>query len=115
MRDKCKVTRETRGAFNESTGEHAVTVTEVYVGKCRLKHPRMTAKDVEAGSQLLAVSSLEVQVPVSAAGFRAGDVVEMTSTPDRTAQAGRKFTVLAPFDGTQTTSLRYRIEAADER
>ncbi len=115
MRDTCKVTRATVGTLNEATGKRPTTVSTVYTGKGRLKHPRVIAKDAEAGSQLLAMSSLEIQVPVSAAGFEAGDVVEMTSCPDRPAQVGRRFRVVAPFDGTQTTSLRYRVEVDDGR
>lgn len=116
MRDTCKVTRTVKGStFNEATGSYDSTTATVYEGKCRLKHPRMAAKDVEAGSQLLVATMLEIQVPVAADSFRAGDVVTITGSPDRPAQAGRLFTVVASFDGTQTTSLRYRIEAADGR
>lgn len=116
MRDSCKVTRTVKGStFNEATGSYPSTTTTVYEGKCRLKHPRMAAKDVEAGSQLLVMSALELQVPVAADSFHAGDAVEITGAPDRPAQAGRLFTIAAPFDGTQTTSLRYRVEAADGR
>lgn len=115
MRDEVKVTRTVIGVINESTGNPSTTTTSIYQGKGRLKHPRASAKDIEAGAQLLAISALEVQVPVSTAGFTSGDIVEITKSPDRPAQIGRKFKILAPFDGTQTTSLRYRIEATDER
>lgn len=115
MTDTCKVTRVIRGAMNDATGKHAVTVTEVYSGPCRVKHPTTVAKDVEAGSQLLAVGSLEVHVPVGTAVFAADDLVEITGSVSRADQVGRKFTVLSPFDGTQTTALRYRVETSDGR
>lgn len=116
MRDICKVVRETRsGTLNEATGVFPITSTTVYEGKSRLKHPRVIAKEADAGSQLITLSSLEIQVPVATAGFEPGDIVEMTTCPDRPAQVGRRFKVIAPFDGTQTTSLRYRVEAVDVR
>jgi hypothetical protein len=101
--------------LNEATGEHAKTVTTVYSGPCRVKHPTTGAKDVEAGSQLLALGSLEVHVPVGTAVFAADDVVEITASLSRSDQVGRMFIVSAPFDGSQTTALRYRVEAADGR
>ncbi len=115
MLDTCKVTRVTRGAFNEATGKHSVTTTDVYTGPCRVKHPTTAAKPADAGSQLVVVSGLELHLPLTGSGVRAGDVVEITASQTRAEEVGRKFTVVAPFDGTQTTALRFRVEVADGR
>ncbi|UOQ60382.1 DUF6093 family protein [Leucobacter rhizosphaerae] len=122
MRDRCRVTRISKGtALDEDTGKYPNVSTVIYEGaggaggKARLKHPRMAAKEVDAGSQLLVSTSLELQVPVASEDFAAGDVVEMTACPDRPNQVGRKFKVIGPFDGSQTTALRYRVEAFDGR
>lgn len=115
MTDTCKVVRAVQGAFNESTGKRQVTLTEVYSGPCRVKHPTTAAKPAEAGSQLLVMSALEVHLPVTATGVRAEDVVEITASATRAEQAGRRFKIVAPFDGSQTTALRFRVEVADGR
>ena len=115
MTDTCTVTRPGTPVFNESTGEYTSTPVSVYSGVCRVKHPTGVARDVDAGSQLLAVSQLELHLPVSAVGVRADDAVSITGSVTRGEQVGRKFTIVAPFDGSQTTALRFRIEAADGR
>ena len=115
MTDTCKVVRPVPGVLNEATGKRAVTYTEVYAGPCRVKHPTTAAKPADAGSQLLVMSALEVHLPVTATGVRAEDVVEITASPTRAEQAGRRFKIVAPFDGSQTTALRFRVEVADGR
>lgn len=116
MRDRCRVFRLVKGSvLDEATGEYPTGEQTIYEGKARLKSPRMTAREVDAGSQLQVVTSTELQVPVDAEDLVAGSVVEMTACPDRPKQVGRRFKVVGPFDGTQTTKLRYRVEAADGR
>lgn len=115
MTDTCTITRAGSPTWDESKGEYTSTPVQVYSGPCRIKHPTTTAKDVDAGSQLLAVSQLELHVPVTASGVMADDLVTITGSETRAEQSGRKFTIIAPFDGSQTTALRFRIEAADGR
>lgn len=115
MTDTCTITRAGAKVLNESTGEYTSTTVSVFSGPCRVKHPTGVARDVDAGSQLLAVTQLELHLPVSAVGVRADDVVSITGSVTRTEQVGRKFTIVAPFDGSQSTALRFRIEAADGR
>lgn len=115
MTDSCAVTRPGPKVWNEATGEYTSTVVSVYSGKCRVKSPSMAGRDVDAGSRLVVVSQTEVHLPLSAVGVRADDLVTITGSETRAEQSGRKFTVTAPFDGSQSTALRFRIEAADER
>ena len=115
MTDTCTITRAGPPTWDESKGEYTSTPVQVYSGPCRIKHPTTTAKDVDSGSQLLAVSSLEVHLPMTAEAVRVGDVVEITASETRAAMAGRRFTVAAPFDGSQTTALRFRVEVGDGR
>lgn len=116
MRDTAKVMRIADSTvLDEETGNYVPVVTEVYLGKSRLKHPRTLAKQVDAGSQLLVESNLELQVPVDTDDFESGDVVEITACPDRPKQVGRKFKIVGPFDGSQTTALRYRVVVFDGR
>lgn len=115
MRDVCTVKRDGVRTFNDTTGHWTNSPTSVYSGACRVKSPRSVSSQGDAGSQLMVVTSTEVQFPVTAADLVAGDVVEITASPDRPSQVGRKFKIIAPFDGTQSTSLRYRVEVADGR
>lgn len=115
MSDTCTVTRAGSPVFNETTGQYTSTTVSVYSGACRVKQAASVARDVDAGSQLLAVTQLELHLPLSAVGVRAGDLVTITGSETRAEQSGRKFSVVAPFDGSQTTALRFRIETADER
>lgn len=115
MTDTCTVTRAGTKTWDEAAGQYTSTTVQVYSGRCRIKHPSTVSRDVEAGSQLLTVGQLEVHVPVGTAVFAPDDVVTVSSSSTRADQVGRVFTVVAPFDGSQTTALRYRVEAADGR
>ena len=115
MTDTCTISRPGPETFNETTGEYTSTMVSVFSGPCRVKHPTAAARDVDAGSQLLAISQLELHLPVSAVGVRADDAVSITGSVTRAEQVGRKFTIVAPFDGSQSTALRFRIESADSR
>ena len=115
MTDTCTVTRAGERVWDEESGSWSAPVTEVFSGPCRVKHPVSSARDVDAGSQLAAVSSLEVHLPVSATGVQSGDVLTVTGSATRAEVVGRVFTISAPFDGSQTTALRFRVEVADGR
>lgn len=115
MTDQCRVTRPGPKVWDEAAGEWVQVPVQVFAGSCRVKHPTVAARAAEAGSQLLVVSSIEVHLPVAAVNVRAGDTVELTGSDTRPEESGRRFTVIAPFDGTQTTALRFRVEVADGR
>lgn len=116
MTDSCKVFRLVKATVpDEETGNYPVTEEVAYSGACRVKHPSTAGKDADAGSQLIVVSQVEVHLPVDAVGVLPGDTVEITASPTRPDQVGRRFTIDGPFDGSQTTALRYRIEVADGR
>lgn len=120
MRDRCTVTRERKSdVFDEETGTYPVVQDVVYgeagKGRARLKNPRTVARPHESASHLTVSTQLEIQVPVDSEDFEPGDILEMTACPDRPRQVGRKFRVIGPFDGTQTTALRYRVEVHDAR
>lgn len=116
MRDACKATVLVKSeVLDEDTGEYPMVPRTIYEGKARLKHPRSMAQAKDAGSQLVVMTSMEIQIPVDSDDLPAGCVVEITRCPDRPRQVGREFSVVGPFDGSQTTALRYRIEVSDER
>lgn len=116
MTDSCKVFRLVEASVpDEGSGTYPVTEVVAYVGKCRVKHPTTGGKGVDAGSQLVVVSQVEVHLPLRAAGVLPADTVEITGCLTRPDQVGRRFTIDAPFDGSQTTALRFRVVIADGR
>lgn len=116
MSDSCKVFRLIKSSvIDEDTGTYPTVEQVAYSGQCRVKHPSTAAKDANSGSQLVVISQSEIHLPLSAVGVLPADLVEITACPTRPDQVGRLFTIAAPFDGSQTTALRYRVEVADAR
>lgn len=115
MTDACTVTRAGPPVWNEDTGENEASVVVVYSGPCRVKHPTTMGRDADAGSHLVVVSQTEVHLPLGAVGVLAKDTLKVTGSATRPDQVGRLFTISAPFDGSQTTALRFRVEVADGR
>lgn len=115
MTDSCTVARDGVAVWDEAAGEDVATPVVVFSGPCRVKSPTTAARGVEAGSQLLVMSELEVHLPFAAEGVTVGDVVTITGSVTRPGMVGRRFRVVAPFDGSQTTALRFRVEVADGR
>lgn len=115
MDDLIKTIRSGEKSWDEANGEWVATEVVIYEGKARVKRPNDLSVDAEAGSQLIAVGRLQVHVPVGSLAFAANDLIEVTACPSRADQVGRRYVVAAPFDGSQTTAIRYRVEVADGR
>lgn len=113
MLDMVDVSREGGEVWDEDMGQYVPGLVSVYSGKARIKHAGIIGRDVEAGSHLLTVGQVEVHVPVGAALFSPGDRVRVTVSPTRPDQVGRDLYVVGPFDGSQTTSVRYRVESVN--
>ncbi len=115
MNDRIKTTRAGDKVWDEENGEWVTSEVVIYEGKARIKRPNDLSTDAEAGSQLIAVGRLQVHVPVGSSPFAPDDLIEVTACVTRQDQVGRKFSVVAPFDGSQLTAVRYRVEVADGR
>ena len=115
MTDTISVTRPGEKTWDEGAGEYVSTPVDVYSGAARVRHDSGRPGDVEAGSQLLTLGSLEVHVPVGSASLQPDDQIMVTACPTRPDQVGRVFIVIAPFDGSQTTAVRYKVEVFDGR
>lgn len=114
MTDTCSITRAGAKVLDEATGTHTQAPVSVYSGACRIKSGSGVSQ-ADAGSELVVVSQVELHLPVDAVGALPGDMVEVTGSVTRSEQVGRVFRVVAAFDGSQTTALRYRVEVADGR
>ena len=115
MDDRIKTKRAGEKVWDESSGEWVTSEVVIFEGKARIKRPNDLSTDAEAGSQLIAIGRLQVHVPVGSTPFAPDDVIEVTACATRPDQVGRKFVVVAPFDGSQLTAVRYRVEVADGR
>lgn len=115
MDDLIKVTRGVEKVWDEDSGQWETTEAVVYEGKARVKRPNDMSIDAEAGSQLITVGRPQVHVPVGSPVFAPNDQIEIMACLSRPDQVGRKFVVAAPFDGSQTTAVRYRVEVTDGR
>lgn len=115
MTDSCVVTRKTSGTWDEDAGDYVDADIEIYSGVCRIAFTASTPANINAGSALQSLGQLEIHVPVNAEIFAPDDVVTISQSGTRPDQVGRKFFIVAPFDGSQTTALRYKVEASDAR
>lgn len=115
MDDRIKATRVGEKVWDEDNGDWVTSEVVIYEGKARIKRPNDLSTDAESGSQLIAVGRLQVHVPVGSSPFGPDDLIEVTACPTRADQVGRQFYVVAPFDGSQLTAVRYRVEVADGR
>lgn len=65
------------------TGEYPKTYTVIYEGKCRLVLRSNVVRDVDSGSQLMAVQEPRLDVPVAGTGgVLPDDLFEMLSSVD---------------------------------
>ncbi|TYP82070.1 DUF6093 family protein [Blastococcus xanthinilyticus] len=116
MTSTCTITRAGtgQGTWNEATGTYddPPRVT-IYSGICKVQDSGRSTTDAEAGEVLVAVSSLELHLPVTGASgaVRRDDVAHMDSNPNDPALVGWEFIVRAPHAGTAKTARRLPIEA----
>jgi len=116
MLDTCTIRRDAGTTWDENAGRETKNSMEIYGnGKCRIKAPSLAAQDIDAGSQLQVLSALELHLPLSAEDVRVGDIAEIIGSTTRVGQVGRFYRIAAPFDGSQTTALRFHVEVTDVR
>ena len=100
MDDLIRTTRAGTKVWDEDSGAWVTAEVVVYEGKARIKRSNELSSDV---------------VPVGSPAFAPNDLIEIAACTSRPDQVGRVFVVSAPFDGSQTTAVRYRVEVADGR
>ena len=109
MVDSCTIRRVTGTVTDPDTGQIAPTYATVYTGKCRVQQRGPSARSVEAGEAHLLMQRLEVHVPVSAEGIRAGDEVTVTVSGDPDL-VGRVFVVRELAVKSLATARRLGVE-----
>lgn len=117
MLSSCTITRAGDGerAWNEDTGTYTdPPPATVYSGRCKVQDSGRAVSEAEGGELQVAVSSLELHLPVEAEGsgaVRRGDIAKIDSNPDDPALVGRQFVVQAAHAATAKTARRLPVEA----
>jgi Family of unknown function (DUF6093) len=104
MVDTCTVTSDALGSLNTGTGQHTITATEIYNGKC-LVGPPGTATDSDNFYTLL--------LPKAAVDVERGYTVTITAS-ETADLVGKKFDIVNPLLGTyavcQVIGMAARME-----
>jgi hypothetical protein len=82
MVDHCVVDRVNGTSRDDFSGTVTDTYEVVYDGACRVQQAGGQEEQYEAGQDYVLLQRLEVQVPMSATGFRVGDRVTLTASRD---------------------------------
>ena len=112
MSDIVRIWRETpTGTGIDANGNPAVTVTELYSGPGRLVVRSGVVRDVDAQSQLLAVQSPRLDVPVAGTGgVKNGDLFEVTASDTDSSLVGLSGVVAGMFPQSYSTARRLPVE-----
>jgi Family of unknown function (DUF6093) len=118
MVDTCTIRHpSTRGALNNSTGVHAVTLGAViYTGKCKRVAAGTMPSTVESGDRDVTQVRSEVRIPVSAkkpdgspAVVPLGAVGTMDSCPHDPSAVGSTFRVDGHIERTWAKDIRLKV------
>ncbi|GHJ11212.1 hypothetical protein TPA0907_55790 [Micromonospora humidisoli] len=114
MVDRCVVRRRT-GDTSDDDGNITPTWQTVYPppdgsGRCRLRQPTAMPRPDEAGEAVALMLRRELQLPISAVGVQADDVVTMTASRHDPDAAGRTFVVVGLHHASQATMRRLQVE-----
>jgi hypothetical protein len=112
MQDACTIIRDAGTTYDPVTGYPTPATTEVYTGKCRVQLGALgaSASSRDVGEAALLLLRLDVQLPMSVAGVRVGDVVEVTASAHDPDLPGRRFRVRDLFHKTHATARRLGCE-----
>ena len=110
MVDTCTIRYpSTRGALNNSTGVHAVTLGAViYQGQCKRQVGPSQAV-VESGDREVTVARSELHVPVSAPRLPVGAICTIDSAPNDPSAVGVKLRVTGPSSKTFASAQRVNV------
>jgi Family of unknown function (DUF6093) len=113
--DTCRVKRRS-GHTYDSAGRVVPTYQTVYLGPCRVKMTTgigvSPARGVDTAEQHVTVTRVLLQLPVSAAGVRYADLVDVVDSTDPEL-GGHQYTIDGPYPGqTHGVARRYWLAVA---
>ncbi len=111
MTDACTVTYKTGATTqDETTGREVPVYATRFTSKCKVQARSVSVQAVEAGARMVATSTLEVHLPITAEAVEVDDVVEVTASVYDPQLVGQKFRVVAPVAKSHATSRRFQVE-----
>ncbi len=111
MTDTCTVTYKTGATTqDETTGREVPVYGTRFTSKCKVQARSVSVQESEAGGRMVATSTLEVHLPISAPAVEVDDVVEVTAAAHDPQLVGRRFRVVAPVAKSHPTARRFHVE-----
>lgn len=111
MVDSCTIRLpSTRGPFNESTGQYAVTPgAVVYQGKCKRVAAGTMPVISESGDRDVTQVRSEIRIPVASDHVPVGAIVTLDACPHDPSSAGSKYRVTGHVDRTWPKDIRLNV------
>lgn len=109
MVDTCSVKRPNGVAYDDASQAEVPAFTALFSSRCKVQASGLSAAAAEVGGRTATEVRLRVDLPVSTAALRVGDVITVTPSDDSTS-AAVAYVVTAPFEGTHKTARRYAVE-----
>ncbi|MFJ9612662.1 DUF6093 family protein [Streptomyces noursei] len=108
MTDRCRI-EHSAGTDTTDDGQDIEQITTVYEGRCRVRPAAQAATTDRTGTVIVETWSYTVSVPLSVAGVRTGDAIQILASDDP-ALVGRRLRVKSIDRGTQITARRLACE-----
>lgn len=117
MHDTVRIRRKSKPAPGTDpdpvSGEYPESLTTIYEGKCRLVLRSNVVRDVDSGSQLMAIQEPRLDLPVSGTGdIMPDDVFEMLSSVDP-GLVGVSGVVAGRFDQSLASARRLPVKVGN--
>lgn len=111
MLDTCTITEDTVTGTNQDTGVQTVTTAMIYTGPCRVQQ-RVPggARAVDVGEAFQLMLRLEVQVPMTATGFKVGQKCRIDASVNDPDLTGRVLRIRELAHKTEATARRIGVE-----
>jgi hypothetical protein len=109
MQDECTIRRTTGRTTDPDTGASVPTYDVLYTGKCRVQASLAQAARADAGEDYLLLLRLEVHLPMSVTGLKAGDEIVITDAAYDPDLPGRVFRIHDLAHKTHATARRVGV------
>jgi len=109
MVDACTIRRNAGNVTDPDTGASTPAYSVLYTGKCRVQGSLAQAGQLSAGGDYLLMLRLEVQLPISVTGLKAGDEITIDDAVHDPDLPGRVFRIRDLMHKTHATARRVGV------
>ena len=109
MVDECTIRRLAGKVTDPDTGASVPSYDVLYTGKCKVQNAMAQAARTDAGEDYLLLLRLEVHLPMSVAGLKAGDEIVITAAAHDSDLPGRIFRIHDLAHKTYATARRVGV------